>query len=177
MKPSLVISLTTALLLTSCSYFRAEKNTEGLIVPIHLISKAGTGSYIGAIKFADSEHGLVIKPHLTDLPEGDHGFHIHEIGKCSPQNGKAGGAAGGHYDPDGSGKHMGPHHKGHKGDLPALKVSPQGIAANKMIAPRLMVKEIMGRSVMIHAHGDNYSDTPKKLGGGGERIACGVIPG
>ncbi len=29
---------------------------------------------------------------------------------------------------------------------------------------------------MIHAGGDNYSDTPEKLGGGGARVACGVIP-
>jgi Cu-Zn family superoxide dismutase len=28
---------------------------------------------------------------------------------------------------------------------------------------------------MIHAGGDNYADKPKKLGGGGERIACAVI--
>jgi Cu-Zn family superoxide dismutase len=28
---------------------------------------------------------------------------------------------------------------------------------------------------MIHAGGDNYADQPKPLGGGGERIACGVI--
>ena len=28
---------------------------------------------------------------------------------------------------------------------------------------------------MIHAGGDNYSDLPKPLGGGGDRIACGVI--
>ena len=28
---------------------------------------------------------------------------------------------------------------------------------------------------MIHAGGDNYSDQPQPLGGGGARIACGVI--
>jgi Cu-Zn family superoxide dismutase len=28
---------------------------------------------------------------------------------------------------------------------------------------------------MIHAGGDNYSDHPEKLGGGGARIACGVV--
>jgi Cu-Zn family superoxide dismutase len=28
---------------------------------------------------------------------------------------------------------------------------------------------------MIHQGGDNYSDDPKKLGGGGARVACGVI--
>ena len=33
----------------------------------------------------------------------------------------------------------------------------------------------MGRALMIHANGDNYSDIPKKLGGGGARVACGVV--
>jgi Cu-Zn family superoxide dismutase len=28
---------------------------------------------------------------------------------------------------------------------------------------------------MIHEGGDNYSDKPKPLGGGGARIACGVV--
>ena len=28
---------------------------------------------------------------------------------------------------------------------------------------------------MIHAGGDNYSDTPAPLGGGGARIVCGVV--
>jgi Cu-Zn family superoxide dismutase len=27
----------------------------------------------------------------------------------------------------------------------------------------------------IHAGGDNYSDQPKPLGGGGARIACGTL--
>jgi Cu/Zn superoxide dismutase len=31
-------------------------------------------------------------------------------------------------------------------------------------------------AAMQHPNGDNYSDTPKPLGGGGARIACGVIP-
>ncbi len=32
-----------------------------------------------------------------------------------------------------------------------------------------------GLAIMVHAGGDNYSDDPKPLGGGGDRIACGVI--
>jgi superoxide dismutase, Cu-Zn family len=35
------------------------------------------------------------------------------------------------------------------------------------------VAEVKGRSIMIHAGGDNYSDQPAPLGGG--RIACGVV--
>ncbi|MRR17699.1 MAG: superoxide dismutase [Cu-Zn] SodC1, partial [Deltaproteobacteria bacterium] len=30
-------------------------------------------------------------------------------------------------------------------------------------------------SLMIHVGGDNYSDVPEKLGGGGGRLACGVV--
>jgi len=44
-----------------------------------------------------------------------------------------------------------------------------------LLAPRLTLSQIQGLSVMVHAGGDNYSDHPKPLGGGGERIACGVI--
>jgi hypothetical protein len=34
----------------------------------------------------------------------------------------------------------------------------------------LKLSDIEGRALMIHAGGDNYSDTPKPLGGGGDRI-------
>jgi Cu-Zn family superoxide dismutase len=37
------------------------------------------------------------------------------------------------------------------------------------------VAEVKGRSIMIHAGGDNYSDQPVPLGGGGGRTACGVV--
>jgi Cu-Zn family superoxide dismutase len=44
-----------------------------------------------------------------------------------------------------------------------------------LTAPRLKVADAEGRALMIHAGGDNYSDQPKPLGGGGARIACGVV--
>jgi Cu-Zn family superoxide dismutase len=44
-----------------------------------------------------------------------------------------------------------------------------------VLAPRIKVSDLKGRSLMIHAGGDNYSDSPQKLGGGGARVACGVI--
>ena len=50
-----------------------------------------------------------------------------------------------------------------------------GKANQTLLAPRLTLSQIRGLSVMVHAGGDNYSDHPKPLGGGGERIACGVI--
>jgi Cu-Zn family superoxide dismutase len=43
-----------------------------------------------------------------------------------------------------------------------------------VLAPRLKVRDVKNRALMIHAGGDNYSDQPAALGGGGARIACGV---
>ena len=84
-------------------------------------------------------------------------------------------AAGGHYDPSGTGRHDGPYGDGHNGDLPPLYVGADGRSTIPVLAPRLKVADIRYRSLMIHAGGDNFSDQPKKLGGGGPRMVCGVV--
>ena len=86
------------------------------------------------------------------------------------------GGAGGHLDPQHTGKHEGPAGNGHLGDLPVLQVAGDGNATQTQIAPHIKdVAVLRGRSVVIHIGGDNYSDQPQPLGGGGARIACGVI--
>jgi superoxide dismutase, Cu-Zn family len=147
---------------------------------VNSISATGVGGSLGTVTFTDGAGGLVITPKLSGLPPGEHGFHIHEKGDCRPglNQGKpaAGFAAGGHYDPVHTKKHLGPlSTAGHRGDLPVLVVDSRGNANEAVTAPHLTVEQIRGRSIMIHAGGDNYSDTPKPLGGGGARIACGVI--
>ncbi|KIT27448.1 superoxide dismutase, partial [Vibrio parahaemolyticus VP766] len=87
-----------------------------------------------------------------------------------------GGGAGGHYDPDNTGQHGFPWTDGnHLGDLPALYADMEGNANQPVLAPRLKMSDLKGRALMIHAGGDNHSDQPAKLGGGGARIVCGVI--
>lgn len=126
---------------------------------------------IGSVRLHDTQYGLLIEPKLTALPPGVHGFHVHEKPNC----GAKAMAAAGHFDPQQTGKHLGPYGDGHLGDLPVLIVAADGKAMLPLLAPRLTVQDIRGRSLMIHAGGDNYSDHPKKLGGGGARLACGVI--
>jgi Cu-Zn family superoxide dismutase len=147
---------------------------------INSINVTGVGAPLGTATFVDSAQGLVITPKLSGLLPGEHGFHIHDKGDCGPgmNQGKpaAGFAAGGHYDPAHTKKHLGPlSTAGHRGDLPVLVVDSRGDATEAVTAPNLTVEQIRGRSIMIHAGGDNYSDTPAPLGGGGARIACGVI--
>lgn len=149
------------------------------IVVIRSISDDGVGKMIGTVKLSDSDQGLVLDPDLGELSPGEHGFHIHQNPSCEPgmKDGKksAGVAAGGHYDPTDTGDHEGPKGQGHLGDLPALMVKDDGSATSPVVAPRLKLDQIHGRALMIHKGGDNYSDKPEPLGGGGARVACGII--
>jgi Cu-Zn family superoxide dismutase len=152
----------------------------GTTVPMTLVDTRGQGAAVGDVVLTESREGLVLTPHLRGLPAGLHGFHVHEHPSCAPaeKDGAmvAAQAAGAHYDPQGSGKHGLPWGDGHLGDLPALYVAADGTATYPVLAPRLTLKDVSGRSLMVHAGGDNHSDHPQPLGGGGGRIACGVIP-
>jgi Cu-Zn family superoxide dismutase len=152
---------------------------EDVVVKVNLVNEQGVGKEIGTITASDSKYGLILTPQLSDLAPGLHGFHVHDKPDCSHamKEGKqvAALAAGGHFDPANTGKHEGPYGNGHIGDLPALYVAADGKATLPVLAPRLKVSDIKGRSLMIHAGGDNYSDTPAPLGGGGARAACGVV--
>jgi len=175
MTPKSLIAL--ACVLTAAAGAHAA---DQLQAPMTLVSLEGTGKMIGHVTITESRSGLVFTPNLTNLPPGPHGFHVHETGSCgtNEKDGKkvAAGAAGGHFDPTASKHHGGPSGDGHLGDLPTLVVADNGGAGTAVVAPRLMkLSEVKGKALMIHAGGDNFADRPKPLGGGGERIACGVI--
>ncbi len=148
-------------------------------ISMNYVSRYGVGDPIGTINVRNTKYGILITPNLRGLTPGMHGFHVHENANCGAgeKDGEkiAGLAAGGHYDPKNTGVHEGPFGAGHLGDLPALFVTAEGTATHSVLAPRLKLHDLEGRSLMIHAGGDNYSDQPKALGGGGARMACGIV--
>lgn len=134
---------------------------------------------IGVVHAEPSPYGVVLRPELKGLPPGLHGFHLHVNPDCgaSVQDGRTipAGKAGGHFDPAGTGRHEGPWGSGHLGDLPALYVDEQGRASEPVLAPRLRMADLAGHALIIHIGGDNHADHPAPLGGGGARLACGLI--
>jgi Cu-Zn family superoxide dismutase len=154
-------------------------NAEEIQADVYLATNEGQGAKVGKAVFADKEGGVEIDVDFQGLPPGLRGFHVHEIPDCSPTS-KDGqvipaGAAGGHFDPHKTGKHLGPGGGGHLGDLPALTVGDDGKAQIKLELKGVKAADFKDRSLMIHAGGDNYSDEPAMLGGGGARIACGIL--
>lgn len=150
-----------------------------LHVTMKKVDQNGVDEILGTVEFQDTARGLKIRPNLSGLSEGQHGFHVHENASCQPEE-KDGKkvpalAAGGHFDPQQTGRHEGPRGEGHLGDLPVLYVNRDGTATRDAYATRLKTSDLQGRSVVIHAGGDNYSDEPAPLGGGGARVACGVV--
>lgn len=155
---------------------------EEIITEMYLTTDEGLGEKIGIVTFKDTDEGLNLTYNLSGLKTGAHGFHVHEHPDCSPMHKHDGThkamAAGGHYDPEKTGKHLGPDKNGHKGDLPVLIVDKDGKANNSVtfgLNKNLKASEFKNRSLMIHEGGDNYSDEPLPLGGGGARVACGII--
>ncbi len=166
--------LTFLLFLISASTVFAD-----IAVPMNSVSEQGVGASAGEVTISESKYGLVFSPSLQGLTTGTHGFHLHQNASCEPKekDGKmiAAGSAGGHYDPGATNIHGAPWGEGHLGDLPPLYVEADGSSTQPVLAPRLKLSDLNGRALIVHAGGDNHSDHPAALGGGGARVFCGII--
>jgi len=148
-------------------------------ITMNAVNDKGVAEAVGEIEVSESQYGLVFEPALKDMAPGMHGFHMHANASCEPgkKEGKMAAAvsAGGHFDPKNTQAHGEPWGEGHLGDLPPLYVTQAGEVDQPVLAPRLTMKDLKGHAFIVHADGDNFADQPKKLGGGGARVACGLF--
>jgi superoxide dismutase, Cu-Zn family len=130
---------------------------------------------LGEVTFEQQGDRVRVLANVQGLkPGAEHGFHIHEAGDCSADDGSS---AKGHFNPDAKphGNPAAADH--HAGDLPALKAGKDGRAkldttiSGVTLAPG--PTSIVGRGMVIHADPDDYKTQP--AGNSGARIACGVI--
>jgi Cu-Zn family superoxide dismutase len=137
------------------------------------------GTVIGHATFRPASSGVRVTVNVTQLTTGEHGIHIHNVGKCEAP---AFTSAGGHFNPTSA--HHGVHNTQdphpHVGDLPNLSVNASGQGKLSFLIPGATLDEGAnslfhdgGTALVIHAKADDLASDPS--GNSGDRVACGVI--
>lgn len=139
---------------------------------ICVVHALGDSKVKGKVTFVKQADGVAITAEITGLTPGDHGFHVHEWGDCSSADGSS---AGSHYNPTKM-EHGRPdaEHR-HAGDFGNITADAAGNAKYSRVDKLLTLTgptSIIGRSIIIHANPDDFS---QPVGNAGGRIACGVI--
>lgn len=124
---------------------------------------------LGTVKFFQTTAGVLVLAEVWGLPEtqtGVFGFHIHEGKSCTGNRENEFADADGHLNPGEA-----PHPE-HMGDMPPL-FARHGYAWSAFLNSRFTIRDILGRTVIIHRGPDDFSTQPS--GNSGQMIACGVI--
>ena len=127
----------------------------------------------GVVRFYRANGGVIVCAEISGLPQGDSpcqekifGFHIHEGTDCGGNLDNPFANTLSHYNPRGC------EHPNHAGDLPPL-FGNGGLALCAFFTTRFSISEVIGKTVVIHDHPDDFTTQPS--GNSGTKIACGVI--
>lgn len=136
------------------------------------------GRTVGQARLTQTPNGVLVEADVTGLPPGEHGFHIHQTGRCEPSDKFS--SAGGHFAPRGAehGYHVeaGPH----AGDMPNQVAAADGRLQARVLNDAISLTggegslfDADGSALMIHAKADDYRSQPS--GDAGDRLACAVL--
>jgi len=150
-------------------------NTENVESAIAEIQPLSGSSVEGTVTFtAGEDEKVTVAIDLQGLqPKGVHGFHVHETGDCSSEDGAS---AGGHFNPDGQPHGSPDDETQHRGDMGNITADENGDVQTEMEFDYLTLQgeaSILGKAVLIHADEDDLTSQPS--GNAGARIGCGVI--
>lgn len=133
----------------------------------------GNPDLSGTVRFYQTKEGVIVCAEIRGLPYDPlpchgrvFGFHIHKGTDCTGNMDDPFANAMSHYDPSGC------EHPYHAGDLPPL-FGNGGFALSVFLTNRFSVREVIGKTVIIHDHPDDFTTQPS--GNSGTKIACGVI--
>ncbi len=151
-----------ALLMTACT------TTKNLTV----MPKSGTDTQ-GTAKFTQSGKNVELDLNVYKLTPGLHAVHIHEKGDCSAADGSS---AGGHWNPTADSHGKWGHDEHHMGDIGNLNANSEGTARIVFKTDKWCLgctdetKNIIGKSLIIHASEDDFKTQP--TGNAGGRVGC-----
>lgn len=134
---------------------------------VALVNAAGTTT--GSAQAIAQPGGAYLRISVQGLSPGEHGMHLHAVGRCDAPGFQT---AGAHWNPDARQHgHLNPQGP-HLGDLPNLTVSANGHGAiNFRIAG--LIDDADGTALVVHAAPDDFKTDPS--GNSGDRIACAVL--
>jgi Cu-Zn family superoxide dismutase len=135
-------------------------------------SKSGTETQ-GTAKFSQTGKTVEMDLNVYKLTPGIHAVHIHEKGDCSAADASS---AGGHWNPtkNDHGKWETEHY--HMGDIGNLSANKEGTARLVFKTDKWCLncsdetKNIMNKSIVIHAAKDDFTTQP--TGNAGGRVGC-----
>jgi len=163
------LPLLASLVVSACALQPAPK---AYVVAVLQPTRGNTTA--GTIWLVQDGPDVLVRGKVSGLkPNQLHGFHVHEKGDCSSNDGMS---TGGHFNPFGKPHgHPGPEH--HAGDLPALQADARGDAEVRFQVPGTVLGSgpgaLAGKGLIVHAGPDDYTTQP--TGNSGARIACGTI--
>lgn len=148
----------------------------GELVTVDL--KDTEGKKVGTVNLEETDSGVRISLEASNLPQGTHGFHIHETASCVAPTFES---AGGHFNPTNASHGVDNEEGPHAGDLPNIEVGKDGTIKEEITAKHVTLKthkdnslfDSDGSALVIHAKADDNKSQPS--GNAGDRIACSEI--
>lgn len=132
----------------------------------------------GEVVFTNTPKGVRVRAFFTELPHGEHGFHIHKAGDLRGEGCKG---ACDHFhvgEPQHHGGPPGTTSQRHTGDLGNISTDAGPFEASYYLAG-IQVADLFGRSVIVHGDPDDYGrgghDDSHTTGHSGARIGCALI--
>ena len=119
----------------------------------------------GTVKLYQMGKNILVVADVGGLPSsetGIFGLHIHMGSDCCDDFANT----GSHYNPGNR------EHPSHAGDLPPL-FSANGRAVSVFLTDRFALRQIIGKTVIIHSGPDDFTTQPS--GNPGQILACGKI--
>ncbi|MBO6795069.1 MAG: superoxide dismutase family protein [Balneolaceae bacterium] len=167
-----LITLFTAIIIIGAC---AQPNVEEIIESpefdhaVAVVHPKNGSDVTGMVHFEKTESGVLVKAEINGLTGTKHGFHIHQFGDCTADDGTS---AGGHFNPN-ENMHAGPEAMDrHMGDLGNI-TAENGTALLEYVDDTINLEQIIGRGVIVHGGEDDLESQPS--GAAGPRIGCGVI--
>ena len=172
--------LKAALLVAVCAACSSTQMRRNSVSSAVAIIYNLNGAPIGTAQLWQESNGLVnVEIASLALPQGAHGIHFHEVGRCDG-GATAFSTAGAHYNPLGKQHGLENPNGPHAGDAPNLVTPDGGVGKVAFSTGRVTLTpgtmtlfDTDGSSIVVHAMADDQMSQP--AGNSGARIACGIV--